>query len=64
MGEGRVFILFLFSIHTVSLFEFGNKNVDLFEHAHLVSEAYCASRCVIYSSNRRTRPGEKSVCNQ
>lgn len=37
----------LFSTHTVSLFEFGNKDMDLFERAHLVSEAYRASRCVI-----------------
>lgn len=54
----------LFSKHTMYLLEFGNNRAALYRPFHLVSEAHCASSCVIYLSNRNRSLGAQFVSNQ
>lgn len=54
----------LFCTHTMYLFEFGNNRAALFHPFRLVSEAHCASRCVIYLSNRNMSLGAQFVSYQ
>lgn len=54
----------LFSEHTMHFLKFRNNSEALYCSFHLVSEAHCASRCVIYFSNRNRSMGAQFASNQ